>query len=77
MEHLAEQVYSLELDEAPNDRVWARRKAAWAIEDLEQDLGTIYRRMGRKGLESIPNVGSQLAPTIESLLARMQPSIVA
>ena len=50
-------VYAMELDGAPGQRVWAYRKAAWAIEDLEQDIGLVYRQMGRKGLQSIENVG--------------------
>jgi hypothetical protein len=33
------------------------RASAWAIEDTPQDLGLIYGAMGRKGLESIENVG--------------------
>jgi hypothetical protein len=49
VEALANQVYAMELDNAPGQRVWAYRKAAWAIEDLEQDVGLIYRQMGRKG----------------------------
>ena len=35
-------------------------KAEWAIEDTEQELGPIYRVMGRKGLESIESAGSRL-----------------
>jgi DNA polymerase/3'-5' exonuclease PolX len=58
----------MELDGEPNHRVWAYRKAAWAIEDLEPDLGLVYRQMGRKGLETIPNVGPQLALVVERLL---------
>jgi DNA repair photolyase len=68
VEALANQCYRLELDKAPDQRVWAYRKAAWAIEDLEQDLGSVYRHMGRKGLESIPNVGPRLAEVLEDLL---------
>jgi DNA polymerase/3'-5' exonuclease PolX len=48
--------------------VWAYRKAAWAIQDLEQDVGLIYRQMGRKGLESIENVGPRLAEVVAKLL---------
>ena len=48
--------------------MWAFRKAAWAIKDLEQDVGLIYRRMSRKGLESIDNVGPRLAEVIEVLI---------
>jgi len=68
VEALANQCYWLELDNAPGQRVWAYRKAAWAIEDLEQDLGLIYRQMGRKGLEGIENVGPRLTGVVEGLL---------
>jgi hypothetical protein len=68
VEALANEWYRMELENAPGQRVWAYRKAAWAIEDTEQDLGLIYRQMGRKGLESIPNVGPWLAEAVEDLL---------
>ena len=55
-------------DGEPSRRVWAYRKAAWAIEDTPQDLGLIYRSMGRKGLESIRNVGPMMAQVVEALL---------
>jgi DNA polymerase/3'-5' exonuclease PolX len=45
------------------------RKAAGAIGDTPQDLGLIYRSMGRKGLESIENVGPSMAKVIEALLS--------
>ena len=73
VEALANQCYWMELDNAPGQRVWAYRKAAWAIEDLEQDVGLIYRQMGGKGLESIPNVGSRLAEVIEALVTSGRP----
>lgn len=68
VEALAHQVYAMELENAPGQRIWAYRKAAWAIEDLQQDVGLVYRQMGRKGLESIPNVGPRLAEVVASLL---------
>ena len=63
VEALANQCYWLELDNAPSQRVWAYRKAAWAIEDLDVDVGLLYRQMGplREGLESVENVGPRLA----------------
>jgi DNA repair photolyase len=66
VEWLADQVYDMELEQASTQRIWAYRKAAWAIEDLEQDVRLIYRQMGQKGLESIPNVGASLAHQIAS-----------
>jgi DNA polymerase/3'-5' exonuclease PolX len=68
VESLANEPYYMELNGEPSRRVWAYRKAAWAIEDTPQDLGLIYRSMGRKGLESIKNVGSSMAQVVEALL---------
>ena len=68
--------YRVELGGEPKQQVWTCRKAAWAIEDLpallvrpgEQDVGLIYRQMGRNGLESIENVGPRLGQVIKDLL---------
>jgi len=68
VEALANECYNMELDNASQQRVWAYRKAAWAIEDTPQDLGLIYSQMGRKGLESIENVGARLAEVVEELI---------
>jgi hypothetical protein len=68
VEALANQSYYMELNGEPQRRVWAYRKAAWAIEDTPQDLGLIYRAMGRKGLESIENVGPKLAQVMAALI---------
>lgn len=67
-EHLADAAYTLELDDAPPSRVWAYRKAAWAMDDLEQELGLFYRTMGRHGLELTEGVGPTIGGEIESLL---------
>jgi DNA polymerase/3'-5' exonuclease PolX len=69
VEALANQCYWLDLDNAPGQRVWAYRKAAWAIEDLEQDVGLVYQEMGRKGLEGIENVGPRLAEVVEDRIS--------
>ena len=71
VEALANQCHAMELDNAPGQRVWAYRKAAWAIEDLDVDIGLLYRQMGRKGLESIENVGPRLAAVVEGLLVEL------
>jgi DNA repair photolyase len=70
-EHLAIKTYRLELAAAPGYRIWAYRKAAWALDDLQQDVRVIYERMGAKGLESIPNVGKKLAGEIEQQIRSM------
>jgi hypothetical protein len=68
VEALANQVYYMELNGEPSRRIWAYRRAAWASEDTPHDLGLVYRQMGRKGLESIENVGPSLSQVIERLL---------
>jgi hypothetical protein len=68
VETLANRAYELELDDAPAQRVWDHRKAAWAVEDLEQDVGLVYRTMGLRGLQSIRDVGPEMAGKIERLL---------
>jgi DNA repair photolyase len=71
VEQLANQCYWMELEKAPSQQVWAYRKAAWAVEDLEQDIGLVYKKMGCRGLESIENVGTQMVEVVENLLNEM------
>jgi hypothetical protein len=68
VEAFANRLYLMELNGEPNQRLWAYRKAAWAIEDTEQDIRLIYRTMGLKGLQSIQNVGPRLALEVEQLI---------
>lgn len=72
VEQLANRVYDMDIGGEPNHRIWAFRKAAWAIEDLEQDLGRVYRTMGLKGLENITNVGPSLAVVVQKLIEEYQ-----
>jgi DNA repair photolyase len=71
VEQLARQVYDMELDGKPLSKIWAYRRAAWAVEDLEQDLGLFYQMMGVRGLEKTPGIGPDLAKVIEGLLIGM------
>jgi hypothetical protein len=68
VESLANSIYLMEVNGHPRSRIWAYRRAAWAVEDTEQDIGLIYQVMGRKGLESIQNVGPRLATVIEAMI---------
>ncbi len=68
VEALANQCYTWELEGESAHRIWDYRKAAWAIEDLPQDIGLVYQMMGLKGLQSIQDVGPALAPVVEALL---------
>ncbi len=68
VEALANQVYLMELDGADRSLVWAYRKAAWAVEDLQEDIAATYKFMGLQGLASIENIGPRLAKVIEDLV---------
>jgi DNA repair photolyase len=72
VEALANRAYTLEIEGAPAQRVWAYRKAAWAIEDLEQDVGSVYRAMGLRGLQSIQGTGPSLAGEVERLIGTLE-----
>jgi DNA repair photolyase len=74
VEQLANEVYDMELTGEPASRVWALRKAAWAIEDLEQDVRLIYSRMGWQGLSGIEHIGPRLASKLQELVVALHPS---
>jgi DNA repair photolyase len=68
VEVLVYKLHLLELENTATSQIWAYRKAAWAVEDVEQDVGLVYRSLGRKGLESIPGISPSLAGEIEALI---------
>lgn len=72
VEILAEQLYSLELESKPQSIQWLYRKAAWAVEDLAQDLGLIYRTMGERGIAAIPEVGNRMAPVVLAAMRQLR-----
>ncbi len=67
-EKLFLKAYDLTLEEARSYRLWAYRKAAWAIDELEEDIESIYRQGDVKSLQSIKGVGKSLAREIEEWL---------
>lgn len=71
VEKLADRIYEMEIHQEPNHRIWPNRRAAWAVEDLEQDIRLIYQSLGLKGLLNIPNVSPTLGVIIEAMLIAM------
>ncbi len=49
-------------------RPQAYQKVAFVLENMEEDVSEIYKRMGIKGLEDIPGVGEGIALKIEEYL---------
>jgi len=68
VEILANQAYAAEIDREPAYRVWEYRKAAWAIEDLEQDIRLVYNQLGPRGLQSIPGLSPTLVKPVEIMV---------
>ena len=68
VEQLANQAHNLELDNAQTSKIWEYRKAAWSVEDMEEDIGLVYKTLGLKGLQSIPNMNLHIGMEIEALI---------
>jgi DNA polymerase (family 10) len=57
----------LELQEVPF-KPKAYQQAAITLDNLEQDVGHIYKEKGLKGLEDIPSIGASIAEKIEEYI---------
>ncbi|MBI5295892.1 MAG: hypothetical protein HY869_10475 [Chloroflexi bacterium] len=64
VERLAEKLHEMELNNEADHLLWKYRKAAWAVEDMEEEIGLLYRTMGLKGLQAIPDLGPGLGTEI-------------
>ena len=60
--------YEKELEGEAEHRVWAYRKAAWTVDELDESVAEIYEREGMKGLTALPHIGIRMAEVIASLL---------
>ena len=60
-ERLFLKTYDLELEEANDYRIWAYRKAAWAVDELPESVAEIYAAEGEEGLRGIEGVGKSIA----------------
>jgi hypothetical protein len=57
----------LELNDAPSAVQWAYRRAAWAIEDLQEDLSSTYALLGLHAVRELQDIPADLAPIIEDI----------
>jgi DNA polymerase/3'-5' exonuclease PolX len=73
--HIAEDVFTkchlMELESALSYKVWTYRRAGWTIDELDQDILTIYEKLGLKGLKTLPNIGPTIAAFIADRLDRI------
>lgn len=63
-ERLFLKTYDLELEQAKEYRIWAYRKAAWAVDEWPESLAEVYRARGEGGLRELPGIGKSLAGEI-------------
>jgi len=67
-ERLLLRAYEMELEGEAEHRIWAYRKAAWTVDELDENLADIYEREGLRGLTALPHIGSSIARVIAPLL---------
>jgi DNA repair photolyase len=68
-EKLFFKTYDLELAQADTYRIWAYRKAAWAVDEYAESIVEIYRRNGEIGLQKIPGIDKSMAAEIGKWLS--------
>jgi DNA repair photolyase len=67
-ERLFLKTYDLELEEAQQYRLWAYRKAAWAVDECPESIATLYNTSGETGLRELSGIGKSLAGQIAAWL---------
>ncbi len=74
-ERLADTSYHIEIYGGPQYKIWAYRKAAWAIEEINTDIGLVYKSLGLSGLQSIQDVGEKMGFEVEKLINELSAKI--
>lgn len=67
-EQFYHKTYDLELAEAASFRIWAYRKAAWALDDLQESVAEILKARGEAGVRATVGVGAGLAKEIVGMV---------
>jgi len=75
-ERLFLRTYDLELAQAAGKKIWAYRRAAWAVDEWPESVAELGRQGGRSGLQRIPGVGQSIAGQIAHWLAEESPDHV-
>jgi DNA polymerase/3'-5' exonuclease PolX len=67
-EKLFLKAYDLELEQASSYRIWAYRKAAWAVDEWPESIAGTFESEGEAGLRALPAVGQKLAREVAGWL---------
>ena len=66
--------YDLELEQARDYRIWAYRRAAWAVDECPESVAAIYEARGEAGLRELKGIGNSLAGQIVRWLREYDPA---
>jgi DNA repair photolyase len=67
-ERLFLKTWDLELAEADERRIWAYRRAAWTVDELEASIAELYESRGQGGLMALPGIGKKIAGLVADWL---------
>ena len=67
-ERLFLKTYDLELAQAQSYRIWAYRKAAWAVDECRENIAELYETQGEAGLCELPGIGKSLSARVATWL---------
>ncbi len=70
-ERLFLKTYELELAQAQSYRIWAYRKAAWAVDEWLQSVAEVFESRGESGLRELPGIGKGIATEIAAWLPQL------
>lgn len=70
-EILFQELYELELLCENKYKIWAYRKAAWKIDEMEEKIDEIYQTEGKQGILSLDGIGKGMADRIVNILDKM------
>jgi DNA repair photolyase len=73
-ERLFLKIHDLELEPAAPQRIWAYRKAAWAVDEFPKSIAVVLSAMGETGIRAIPGLPPGIAKEIAEWLTPSQPS---
>ena len=66
-----DKVYRMEIENKSVYRVWAYRKASWALDALEENVYNIYKESGLIGLDEIRDIGEFFSRQIEEEIKKL------
>ena len=65
--------YDLELELASSSRIWAYRRAAWTVDEMQESIADLNEAKGEAGLRELPGIGSRLSDLIANWLSDSDP----